>query len=723
MNKIRISRKTWINKLLLAAALSALSVPFASAQSTWDGGGANSDLSNATNWVGDVAPTFTGGEAGSTNNLVYDNAVNTSVNLGANTRRGVSNISFVGLNVGAFNFTNTGRWVLSYGGKVSMDSAVTNAIGIGRIGFGTNAGGGSYTLENNASLSSATMANVSFTAANTNTSTLILDGSNTGTNIFTGASGNVAITKNGAGRWQLSSITTTGGFTMNSGILALAGNNAMGAGPITINGGTVGSVTTSRSVSNNIGIAGNFQLGGVSGGGQSTTFSGNWDLGGGNRTITMGNSATMSGTITNGNLTIKDGTLNLSGTGLIANNTGFNLVGTNAAATLNIGAITASGLTVDNFSASTNTAISLTNKSLAIGGDNSSTTVRAAITGTGGSLIKNGSGTLTLGSSSSTYTGGTSLNGGAIAIASDNAFGTGTVTIADGTRIGSYATTARTISNNVTVNGNFTVGGFNNSTTFNGAMDLGASTRTVTLDNSATVGGAVTGLGGLIVTSTTNRSLTLGGNNTYSGATTVSGSSILRVNGTLASSSVIVDVGATLGGSGVISNATTINGIHSPGNSPGLQTFVTDLSYGGAATFSFELISNATGVRGTDFDAVNVGGNLSITNGAQFNITLNGVGSAVDFTLGFWGSNQSWLVFDSTGVGTTSGNFGIGSVSLDISGNNYSAFGSFATSVDVNNDLYLNWTAVPEPSTYALIGMAAAAFAGYTIRRRKRARE
>lgn len=483
-----------IRATAIASALFALVAPLASAQSTWDGGGTNNDLSNATNWVGDVAPNFSGAEFGSTNNLLFNNALNTTVNMGASTRRGVSNATFVGPNVGAFNFTNTGRWILSYGGKISMDSQATNTILIGRIGFGTNAGGGSYTLENNAALSSAIISNISFTAANTNTSTVFLDGSNTGANRFDGASGNVALVKNGSGRWELSSVTTSGGFTLNSGTVGLRGDNAMGTGSVTINGGIVGSVASSRLVSNSIAIAASFQLGGL---GQSTAFSGNWDLGGGNRTITMGNSATMSGIITNGNLTIKDGALNLVGTGLIAINTIFNLDGTNSLATLNIGAITASTLTVDNFSASTNTAISLTNKSLTIGGDNSSTTVRSAITGTGGSLIKNGSGTLTLGSSSSTYSGGTSLNGGAIAFVSANSFGTGAVNVAAGTQLGAVSG-GPTISNTVNVNGDFILGGFGSGATFSGTWNLGAQSRTITLGNSATMSGTITN-GSLVI--------------------------------------------------------------------------------------------------------------------------------------------------------------------------------------------------------------------------------
>ena len=54
---------------------------------------------------------------------------------------------------------------------------------------------------------------------------------------------------------------------------------------------------------------------------------------------------------------------------------------------------------------------------------------------------------------------------------------------------------------------------------------------------------------------------------------------------------------------------------------------------------------------------------------------------------------------------------------MDFSGVN---LGGVYTSEFAIQDSALYVNVVPEPSTYALLGLSAAAFAGYTLRRRKR---
>lgn len=198
--------------------------------------------------------------------------------------------------------------------------------------------------------------------------------------------------------------------------------------------------------------------------------------------------------------------------------------------------------------------------------------------------------------------------------------------------------------------------------------------------------------------------------NTYTGNTTVSSGTLL-VNNTSGSGTgtgtVTVDSGATLGGSGIISGATTINGTHSPGNSPGLQTFSSNLTYNDA-TVVWELTSNSTAGRGTTYDGINVGGNLTFTGTSALALTFNGIGSTVDWTDSMWNSSitgtNGWLIYDVAGsltgtLATTTANW------VDSQGNLFNTVlaGSSFSTFQSGSDLYLNYSVIPEPSTWALL--------------------
>lgn len=555
-----------------------------------------------------------------------------------------------------------------------------------------------------------------------------------------------------AGAVQLGTSSFSGGTILDQGTIALSAGSALGTGSLTINGGAIGSVTSSRTITNNILVNGDFGLGVTNAGfsGQSTTLNGNIDLQGGSRTITMlANSTTVGGVISNGGLTldatnssrsltltnaatytglteIKGGSLVLSGAGLLDSGTALNISAATTSATLNITGITANELTVGSLAGGANGTLALGAKNFTAGGDNANTTFAGTITGSG-SVTKTGTGTMTL-STANSHSGGTVLSAGAIALNSGGALGSGTLTI-NGGQIGSI-TSQRTLANAVVVGGNFTLGGMSGgaSTTLNGDMDLGGAARTITLGNSATLGGVVSNGGLIIESSNATRFLNLTNNNSYTGPTTVNGG-IFRVNGSLASSSVTINSGATLGGSGTISGATFISGTHSPGNSPGLQTFDSDLTYNSGASVIWELEANTLGGRGTSYDGIDVGGDLDFSGPVVFNLVFNGPGSAVTWSDDLWKSDylgaSGWLVY-SVADGGTINNFtnltlsvidwvdsGANSLSLVRGGAIFSLF-------EDGNNIYLNYTAVPEPSSYALLGLAVAAMAGYRIRRLKR---
>jgi len=319
--------------------------------------------------------------------------------------------------------------------------------------------------------------------------------------------------------------------------------------------------------------------------------------------------------------------------------------------------------------------------SLTLGKDAASNNFAGVISGSGG-LTKVGSSTQSL-SGANTYTGGTTISGGILSIGNGSTNGTGSI--------------AGAILNNAGL-------------VFN-------RTNNITYSDVISGSGTLDKQGG--------GTLTLSGANTYSGTTTVSVGT-LSVNGSTAGGAVGVSSGATLAGSGTVGGATTINSgaFHSPGNSPGVQTFTNGLTYSNGSTFVWELTANTDSGRGTFFDGVNVsGGLLTIDSGVTNNLVFNGAGSTVNWSNAFWESNLSWLVF-SNAVDPTllfAAVFDSLNLSTDTNGlvlTNVRPNASFAWRKTENN-LYLDYSVIPEPSTFALLGLSAAAFGAYRWRRRR----
>jgi autotransporter-associated beta strand protein len=247
-------------------------------------------------------------------------------------------------------------------------------------------------------------------------------------------------------------------------------------------------------------------------------------------------------------------------------------------------------------------------------------------------------------------------------------------------------------------------------------------TGTLTISAANTVNGGVTvGAGTLVVSS--SGSITASATNSV----IISNGASLRYNGSTALSVGSVDLGAgggpgraVLGGTGTINSAVTLdslNDVLSPGNSPGLQNFATNQTWS-SFTYDWEL-NNFTGTTaGTAFDQISIAGALNLSGS---NYTLNVIsltaGNVAGDVPNFTEVDTSWIILTASG-----GISGFDSVDWLVDTNSFSALGSitgrFTISQSDNTTLNLNYV-VPEPSTYALLGISALAWGAWFVRRRR----
>lgn len=364
------------------------------------------------------------------------------------------------------------------------------------------------------------------------------------------------------------------------------------------------------------------------------------------------------------------------------------------------------------------------------------------------SLIKTGDGTMVLNTPVS-YTGGTTVNAGVLQLNS-TLLASSNLTVNSGGRVDVNATNNLFNGLNVTLNSGtlqFIGGGHNH---FNGALTLNGGSITTTAgslpyDNgnfaidstTVTVGGSsqslisantgvqLNGSPNFVVADATGSSasdllitanlrdkdgggargftksglgtMELTGISTYTGPTNVTQGKLL-VNGTIGNSVLTVDAGATLGGVATLGGNVVINGLLSPGNSPGTITLNnTNLSFGSGSTALFELGGTSRGNGIGNYDSV-IGVNL---------LTIDGVWS-VELVNGFSPAlNDSFDLFDASSVDSSGFVAGSDLVLPSLSGGL-----SWDKSTFTANGVI---TVVPEPSS--LLFGAVLAVAG--LRRRR----
>jgi hypothetical protein len=320
-------------------------------------------------------------------------------------------------------------------------------------------------------------------------------------------------------------------------------------------------------------------------------------------------------------------------------------------------------------------------------------------------------------------------------------FGAGTTTLGGTvtytTGLG-YANTG-TIDAGATVDLTAASGGFTNTGTLTiasgGIFNLDGQTINVgTLSNQGTINGGtvntslISGLtGGASYNKTGNSTIVMTGTYTYTGGTTVSGGK-LAVNGSIAGN-VMVQAGAELGGSGLIAGAIKGSGSVGPGNSPGILTAAsTDptggLSYNfefaqaGAPTWSMAAASGNDVLHLTATLAFTANGTTDapLTSANAVNLYFAGVG--LTYEGGFFvegstntlaadiaGATFNYYLLDNTnGTVTYNGNKYDVLSSSQVTGSVLQITGANFGTGTVNGYTEQFVVAVPEPSTYVLMG-------------------
>jgi autotransporter-associated beta strand protein len=367
-------------------------------------------------------------------------------------------------------------------------------------------------------------------------------------------------------------------------------------------------------------------------------------------------------------------------------------------------------------------------------------TISNRITGSG-RVDHSGSGTLVL-TGNNDYSGQTVIGSSVLQVGSGGtagSIGTGDVYINDNGVLRFNRSDLVAVTNRITYGGSFQQSGtgttvllgnnndyYGGTTISSGALQIGNGGTNGTIGTGAIVNNAslvftrsdnyggdlsrrISGSGSLTVM---GGSLILSASNSYSGLTKVGGGALV-VNGSI-DGAIHVDTAAALKGSGSIAGAATIEGTHGPGNSPGIQSFGSSLSYKSTSTVLLEFTQNSTTGRGTSFDGINVAGDLSFDPGAVMSLTFNGAGSSVNWNDQLWNNyiktSDGWLLYSVGGTISGLNNLTIAGPFLDSNGLALSSArpDSYFNLYQVGNNVYLNY-AIPEPSTYALMGLGALA--------------
>ena len=287
--------------------------------------------------------------------------------------------------------------------------------------------------------------------------------------------------------------------------------------------------------------------------------------------------------------------------------------------------------------------------------------------------------------------------------------GSGTLTVANGGIVRAQSMVIASNSGSIGTLNIGTLGGSDTAgTIITPTIGFGLGTGTINFNqiDTATLTSSISGFGTIQQLGSGTTILT--GSNTYSGLTLVQAGTLLANNtagSAVGTSTVLVTDAGTLGGTGSIGGATTIEsgGSLTPGtNGVGSLSFTNSLTLLSGSTTTFQITST------NNFTSINlIGSTLTYGGSLVFNIASYTPADGDAFTL-----------FNRTGEATENGDFSsvsAGSLQFtnDAAGTWSATNGSYLYQFkDSTRQLTVYHTvhqAVPEPSTYALLGLGALA--------------